>query len=161
MDCSPENKHIGRRSFCTIGLLLVNGLISLTMAVPLIGFMIAPIFKNTHQKFVVLGIVDLLKGSRHKRINYTFEAQDGWVRSNKKRSVYVTDRGHGNFVVLSRSCSHLNCLVRWETSRERFICPCHGGIFDEEGNVLRGPPQRPLERLQTKITNGVLYVKES
>ena len=139
----------------------IGGLISLAMGVPLIGFAISPAFRKTSKKWVDLGIVDLLKSSRYKRINYTFNAKDGWVETHKKRSVYVTDQGDGNFVVYSRACSHLGCLVRWDEGKDQFFCPCHGAIFDKAGNVVAGPPPRPMEKLQVKVEDGVLYVKAS
>ena len=150
-----------RRSFFKVGLLFIGGLISAVTAVPLLGFAVLPALKKTSKKYVVLGIVDLLKGSRYKKVNYTFQSKDGWIQTNKKRSVYVTDRGNGNFVVFSRVCSHLNCLVRWEESKKQFLCPCHGGVFDEEGNVVAGPPPKALEKLPVKVEDGVLYVKET
>ncbi len=149
-----------RRSFLKASLLFIGGLISAVVAVPLFGFAILPALKKAPKKYVVLGIVDLLKGSQYKKVNYTFQSKDGWIQTNKKRSVYVTDAGKGNFVVFSRVCTHLNCLVRWEESKRQFLCPCHGGVFDEEGNVVAGPPPRSLERLSVKVEDGVLYVKE-
>ncbi|MDE0297329.1 MAG: ubiquinol-cytochrome c reductase iron-sulfur subunit [Candidatus Poribacteria bacterium] len=150
-----------RRSFVKASLFFIGGLINTVIAVPLLGFAILPALRNKPRKFVVLGIVDLLKGSRYKKVNYTFQSKDGWVKTNKKRSVYVTDTGNGNFVVFSRVCSHLNCLVRWEESKRQFLCPCHGGVFDEEGDVVEGPPPKALERLPVKVEDGVLYVKET
>ena len=162
MNLQAENlESPKRRSFLKAGLLFISGLISAVIAVPLFGFAILPALKKAPKKYVVLGIVDLLKGSRHKKVNYTFQSKDGWVQTNRKRSVYVTDTGNGNFVVFSRVCSHLNCLVRWEESKRQFLCPCHGGVFDEEGNVVAGPPPQALEKLPVKVEDGVLYVKET
>jgi Rieske Fe-S protein len=33
----------------------------------------------------------------------------------------------------------------------RFRCPCHGGVFDAEGNVVEGPPPRPLDRVEVRV----------
>lgn len=162
MNLQAENlESPKRRSFLKAGLLFISGLISAVIAVPLFGFAILPALKKAPKKYVVLGIVDLLKGSRYRKVNYTFQSKDGWIQTIRKRSVYVTDEGNGNFVVLSRVCSHLNCLVRWEESKQQFLCPCHGGVFDEEGNVVAGPPPRALEKLSVKVEDGVLYVKET
>ncbi len=162
MMSTPEN--VGqpeRRSFLKGGIAFIGSLISFAIGVPLIGFAISPALKKGSKKWVDVGIVDLLKGSRYKKINYTFQSKDGWVEINKKRSVYVTDKGDGDFVVFSRVCTHLNCLVRWNESKGQFLCPCHGGVFDKEGNVVAGPPSRPLERMPLKVEDGVLYVKEA
>ena len=150
-----------RRTFFKAGMAIIGGLISLAMAVPLVGFAISPVFRRTSKRWIDLGIVDLLKGSRYKKINYAFRSKDGWVEEEKKRSVYVTDEGAGNFVVFSRACSHLGCLVRWDAGKDQFFCPCHGAVFDNAGNVVEGPPPRPMEKLPVKVEDGVLYVKES
>lgn len=150
-----------RRTFFKIGMATIGGLMGLAMAIPLVGFAISPVFRKVSKKWVDLGIVDLLKGSRYKKINYTFIAQDGWVETAKRRSVYVTDEGDGNFVVYSRVCSHLGCLVRWDEGKDQFFCPCHGAVFDSTGNVVAGPPPRPMEKLPVRVQDGILYVKES
>lgn len=59
---------------------------------------------------------------------------------------------------LSPVCSHLGCLVIWHRTRERFICPCHSGEYDIEGNVVAGPPPAPLKRLPMEIRGGKVYV---
>ena len=53
------------------------------------------------------------------------------------------------------------CLVRWDEQQESFLCPCHGAVFDKNGIVVAGPPPRPLQKLQTKVEAGILYVKET
>ncbi len=150
-----------RRSFLSVAIAFIGGLISVAMGVPLIGFAISPALKKTGQRWVDLGVVDLLKGSNYKPVKYTFQFKDGWVETTKKRSVYVTDKGNNEFVVFSRVCTHLNCFVRWDESNQQFLCPCHGGVFDKDGKVVAGPPPSPLQKLPTKVENGVLYVKES
>ena len=150
-----------RRTFFKVGMAAIGGLIGLATAVPLVGFAISPAFRQVSKKWVDLGIVDLLKGSRYKKVNYTFSAKDGWIHTEKKRSVYVTDQGDGNFVVYSRVCSHLGCLVRWDEGKDQFFCPCHGAVFDSAGNVVAGPPPRPMDRLPVKVEDGILYVKAS
>ncbi len=34
---------------------------------------------------------------------------------------------------------------------ERFICPCHGGVYDLLGRRVGGPPVRPLDRFYTRV----------
>lgn len=150
----------GRRSFLQIASAFIGGLIGLAAGIPLIGFAISPAWKKEESQWVDLGLVDRLKNSRYKKVNYTFTAKDGWVKATKKRSVYVTDVGDGNWDVFSRTCSHLGCLVRWNESQESFLCPCHGAVFDKNGAVVAGPPPEPLQKLEVKVEAGVLYVRE-
>ncbi len=150
-----------RRSFMQIASACLGGLLSLAAGIPLIGFAISPAWKKGESQWVDLGLVDRLKNSRFKKVNFTFIAKDGWVKATKKRSVYVTDLGNGEWRVFSRTCSHLGCLVRWDENKEAFLCPCHGAVFDKDGAVVEGPPPEPLQKLEVKEEAGVLYVKEA
>ena len=53
---------------------------------------------------------------------------------------------------------HLGCPVRFVDAAERFICPCHGGVYDFRGKVAGGPPVRPLDRFYTRVRSGFLEV---
>lgn len=55
-------------------------------------------------------------------------------------------RRQGRYVAFDGRCTHMGCPVA-PHAEGGFRCPCHGGRFDEEGNVLSGPPQRPLARV--------------
>jgi Rieske Fe-S protein len=74
-----------------------------------------------------------------------------------EEEIYV--RGGTSVVALSARCTHRGCPVRYVEASEFFVCPCHGGVFDAEGEVEGGPPRRPLIRLPTRIVGGDLYVR--
>jgi Rieske Fe-S protein len=46
---------------------------------------------------------------------------------------------------VSARCTHMGCLVAWNTAERSWDCPCHGSRFDPDGNVLQGPAVSPLE----------------
>jgi cytochrome b6-f complex iron-sulfur subunit len=75
----------------------------------------------------------------------------------RKLRAYVARSG-GELFALSPVCTHLGCLVRWNPFDNRFDCPCHGGKYDIRGNVIEGPPPRPLTRLPYRIENGIFYI---
>lgn len=52
---------------------------------------------------------------------------------------------------ISTSCTHLGCKAYWEPDNDRFFCPCHDGVFDINGNVVSGPPPRPLDRYEVEV----------
>jgi menaquinol-cytochrome c reductase iron-sulfur subunit len=77
--------------------------------------------------------------------------QDGWYRERARRTVFVVWDGGQNVHALSATCTHLGCQVRWDAESTRFRCPCHGGVFDAQGQVVEGPPPRPLDRVDARV----------
>ncbi len=60
---------------------------------------------------------------------------------------------YNKFIALSSRCMHLGCPVRFSAPAERFICPCHGGVYDFRGVPTGGPPVRPLDRFYTRLNS--------
>src|SRR5947209_2586192 len=65
---------------------------------------------------------------------------------------------YNHFIALSSRCMHLGCPVRFVAAAARFICPCHGGVYDFRGMVAGGPPVRPLDRFYTRVRNGLVEI---
>jgi cytochrome b6-f complex iron-sulfur subunit len=63
----------------------------------------------------------------------------------------IINRPEKGFIALSRTCTHLGCLVEYHRIKQRMVCPCHAGNFDLEGNVLSGPPPKSLPLIPFKI----------
>jgi Rieske Fe-S protein len=65
--------------------------------------------------------------------------------------------------VLSNSCAHLGCPVRWFPDQQLFLCPCHGGLYDINGGWVGGPPPRGMYRYtEAEVReDGKLYVKHA
>ena len=63
-----------------------------------------------------------------------------------------------DFIALSSVCPHLGCQVHWEGHRSRFFCPCHNAVFDKEGDVVSGPPPRPLDRYEVKVEEDQMFI---
>ncbi len=65
----------------------------------------------------------------------------------------------GRFVAYDRRCTHLLCPVLWDRQADHLVCPCHDGHFNARtGEVLHGPPRRPLPRIEVAVRNGTVYV---
>ena len=71
--------------------------------------------------------------------------------------VMVFDDGT-QLYAFSAVCTHLGCLVHWDGATKRFICPCHHGVYDVEGNVVSGPPPRPLQRIKVTTEGDQVFV---
>ncbi len=65
----------------------------------------------------------------------------------------------GTLRAFSQKCTHLGCVVYWDPSVRRMLCPCHDGAFDARtGDVLAGPPQRPLGRIDVEVrADGMIW----
>ena len=62
------------------------------------------------------------------------------------------------FVAYGQKCSHLQAPVLWKEKEHKFFCPCHRGSFSvETGDVLAGPPERPLPKLKLRVTETTVY----
>lgn len=81
-----------------------------------------------------------------------------WAESLREKGVFVWRPSEEEVVVFSRNCTDLSCPVTWDPGSGWFFCPCHGGIFDEEGTNVAGPPTRPLYRYANRVQNGVLEI---
>jgi Rieske Fe-S protein len=92
-----------------------------------------------------------VKGVRQVFIKY--------IRNDRsiKSKAFLVNTGN-NLFALSPVCTHLGCLVNWNRPKRKFLCPCHGGKYDMEGNVVDGPPPAPLKRLPLKVEKGKVYV---
>ena len=51
------------------------------------------------------------------------------------------------------TCTHQQCTVDYDEGKNIFICPCHGSRYDLEGNVLKGPAEKPLRNLYASLAS--------
>ena len=64
----------------------------------------------------------------------------------------------GELRAFSQKCTHLGCVVFWQSDQDRLFCPCHEGVFDPRtGDPTAGPPDRPLERIEVAVRDGVVW----
>ncbi|HEY3284653.1 MAG TPA: Rieske (2Fe-2S) protein [Armatimonadota bacterium] len=149
-----------RRRFLKSATNALSGLLALGAGVPLAGYLLTPVLRsNGKSEWNPVGQVDEFADGQVTRHRYSTVLQQGWYKTSSQRVVYVKRQGD-QFTVFSAVCTHLGCGVRWEQSQSRFLCPCHNGVFDAEGKVVSGPPPRPLTRLEAKVEDGEVLVKE-
>jgi Rieske Fe-S protein len=75
---------------------------------------------------------------------------DGWHETRKQTVVFIDKEGDG-YRALSATCTHLGCRVAWNADESHFKCPCHGGVFARDGQVVSGPPPEGLHRLPVRV----------
>jgi len=150
-----------RRTLLVRAMAAAGGLVSAAMAIPLARFAAFPLRTQAEEaSWSDVGKV-LEFRSLHEPVERTItvDRTDGWRSYAMENGVYVTPSGQGGLRVLSSTCPHLGCTLRWVSEKERFICPCHGGTFTSGGVHVAGPPLRAMDELESKVENGVLKVR--
>jgi cytochrome b6-f complex iron-sulfur subunit len=76
----------------------------------------------------------------------------------RDKPAMIINRPGKGLIALSKVCTHLGCLVEYEKEKNQLLCPCHAGSYDLEGNVLSGPPPRPLDKLPLRIEGDQIVI---
>mmetsp|Transcript_12861 Transcript_12861/g.26060 ORF Transcript_12861/g.26060 Transcript_12861/m.26060 type:complete len:234 (-) Transcript_12861:129-830(-) len=93
-----------------------------------------------------------------------------WVKNHKPndRELVQGIRGDPTYLIstedgikdfaINAVCTHLGCVVPWVRASNRFICPCHGSQYDENGKVVRGPAPLSLAITHASVGEGKVSV---
>ncbi len=65
--------------------------------------------------------------------------------------VITEDQSIANYGI-NAVCTHLGCVVPWNASEDKFMCPCHGSQYNNEGKVVRGPAPLSLALVHADTT---------
>lgn len=67
-------------------------------------------------------------------------------------------KSNGTLIAISLLCTHACCECNYQTNTATFFCPCHGSIFDQNGNVTQGPASVPLPLIELNVDgNGNVF----
>jgi quinol---cytochrome c reductase iron-sulfur subunit, bacillus type len=153
-----EGETVTRRRFMTGTAHGAGAVAAAAFVLPSIGFAIGPIFKRNVEHWEAVGTVDQFSEDNYTPVIFTLVPDVGdagkttaYVR--KKNPAIDTDPydRDTSYIAISDRCAHLGCPVRWVPASERFLCPCHGGVYDLLGRRVSGPPPRPLDRFYTRV----------
>lgn len=156
-----EGETMTRRNAFIVGGQAVGGLAGLALALPLVGFAVAPILETPEEVWQEVGTTSDFAADTYQAVVITVRSGIGEAG---KTTAYVRagaeDLGEDpeSFIAISTRCVHLGCPVRFYKAAGNFICPCHGGVYDFEGQVIGGPPVRPLDRFQTRTSGDAVEV---
>lgn len=158
-ETSGHGDENGRRRFFTGIIGVVAGTVAALVGLPAIGFLISPGVKKQNQdEWLTLGPVSSLLIGVPTGFPFSRRIADGWVESTETGVAYAITNDGQNVKVFSNVCTHLSCRVNWNPEKRGFFCPCHDGLFGLDGEVLAGPPPRPLDQFETKVENGQISI---
>jgi menaquinol-cytochrome c reductase iron-sulfur subunit len=157
----PKEKEekFNRSDFMKATIAGIGGLIGIAYALPAVAYVIGPALQQNSGDWIQLGSVNKIAMNTPTLFKAVVETQTGWIKTEEEVSAYVLTENGQDFIVMSNVCTHLGCRVRWIEEQSSFFCPCHNGAFSKDGNVTGGPPPRPLDRFESKVEGGILFVK--
>jgi Rieske Fe-S protein len=161
----------------TIGL---GAAIGAVVTLPVLGFLVLPSFTNLEEGDADLGPIDNFPEGEFVIASYLANPNVGEVtrRTAFVRNNGLAESGEPSFTILYSRCVHLGCPVQPngpidEAAKKNvngvelrpvlaqsFGCPCHGGLYDSEGNRRAGPPVRSMDRYTFSIKDGRLVLGE-
>jgi menaquinol-cytochrome c reductase iron-sulfur subunit len=154
---TPE--EISRRRFFRDVSLVVGGCTALALAAPLVGFIFAPLTRREPRVWRALGKVAAFKIGQTVDVRYDDASPEPWSGVTARTAAWLRRESQDGFIAFSVNCTHLGCPVRWLSEAKLFMCPCHGGVFYENGDVAAGPPERPLTRYPVRVVNGEVQIE--
>jgi Rieske Fe-S protein len=149
-----EGETMTRRAMFTGG--------AMAIMLPAIGFALGPVFEEKDFPWQDVGPPGNFVEDNYTPVTFSMVTDVGeagktlaYVRkTNPSMDTDIPDP----FVAISTRCAHLGCPVRWVSPAQRFVCPCHGGVYDARGQVEGGPPVRPLDRFKTRVVSGQVQI---
>jgi quinol---cytochrome c reductase iron-sulfur subunit, bacillus type len=158
-----EGETVTRRRFMTTTGQVAGGVAAAAFLLPALGFAFGPVFEEYNQPWQVVGNTGDFTPDAY--VPRTINLVEG-IGDAGKSTVYVRrynpsvdkEQNPQPYVAISTSCMHLGCPVHYVNAAQRFICPCHGGVYDFVGKVQGGPPVRPLDRFYTQVKGGKVLI---
>lgn len=160
-----EGETVTRRRFMTGTAHTAGAVAAGAFALPALGFALGPVFQSHRAQWEDVGALGDFPPDAYVPKVVTQAEGLGEVG---KTTLYMRKRNpsidtepadqYNQVIAISTRCMHLGCPVRYVPASERFICPCHGGVYDIQGKRTGGPPVRPLDRFYTRIEQGRVQV---
>jgi menaquinol-cytochrome c reductase iron-sulfur subunit len=132
---------------------------SAVVGFPILGFLIAPVFRRQPAVWRDVGSLDKFKVGDTVKVTFDDSSALSWGGPASETAAWLRRDGEQQFTAFSVDCTHLGCPVRWEASAQLFMCPCHGGVYYKDGEVAAGPPPHALQRFPVRILNNSVQVE--
>jgi Rieske Fe-S protein len=154
------DNDLNRRDFIKASLAAIGGVIGAVIGIPSIGYLLSPALQAKEDTdSLSLGPLTNYPIGVPTRFEFTRTKVNGWERTSTNYGLFVLRKSESEVRVFSDICTHLACRVNWHPDIQNYVSPCHDGHFDIEGNVVSGPPPRPLDEYVTRIEGGNLIVQ--
>lgn len=154
---TESSLDISRRKFFTSMIMLLGGMITSVLGWNISRYFISPVWKRVMEGWVEVVSLEALPQGIPTKLNYVQRKTDGWMTVEGMNSVWLL-RENDKIIAFDPKCTHLGCAYRWDEDRGVFVCPCHTATFSKVGQVIEGPPPRPLDRFPAKVKNRTVII---
>ncbi|MFP6563702.1 MAG: Rieske (2Fe-2S) protein [Myxococcota bacterium] len=156
----PSVPPVTRRGFLLKLGVGLNVVAAALIALPLVGYVLSAVVRpRAKQAWIPLGRVDAFPAGQTRLATYRNPFTVPWDGVTANLPCWVRHIDSDRFQVFAINCAHLGCPVRWFPESSLFMCPCHGGVYYEDGTRASGPPPRGLFEYPYKIKNDMLWVR--
>lgn len=135
----------------------ISALMAGAVALPALLSGLSPVFRTRARQWRVVGPLTAFPVGGVQEAAVEPPPELDWPAA-PPQGVYVWRPDETTLVVFSRACTDLGCPVNYDPGSQCYFCPCHGGIFNTDGERLAGPPDRPLFRYDVRVRDGIVEV---
>lgn len=142
----PRLEISGRRRFTQI---LLGGGLTASIAsflYPVLRYLVPPVVADLGGDEVEAAKIGDLKPNGSKIFRF----------GNRPALLLMTPEGE--YRALSAVCTHLSCTVQYRNDLHEIWCACHNGLYDVNGRNISGPPPRPLEAFDVRVSGEEIVV---
>ncbi|MFO1458753.1 MAG: Rieske 2Fe-2S domain-containing protein [Verrucomicrobiota bacterium] len=158
---APVRKISRRKWLMPVGIAL-NAVAGALIALPVVGYLLAPASRKQRREdldWVSLGELTQFPVGETRLATYRNPFVRPWDGDTGDIACWVRRIAADKLQVFAINCAHLGCPVRWFPQSGLFMCPCHGGVYYEDGSRASGPPPRGLFEYSYKLEGGRLWIK--
>jgi Rieske Fe-S protein len=149
---------VSRRTLLSWLTYATGAVASALVAIPFVGYLFGAL-RTQKVAWIPLGAPSDFPLDETRLATFENPLGQPWDGMADRMGVYVRRTSADQFLVFAMNCAHLGCPVTWFPQSGLFMCPCHGGVYYENGELASGPPPRGLFHCVWRIRGGNLEIQ--
>lgn len=172
-DYSIQNltrRILNREAFLAIFTLSFGGIASLVVGIPIIGYVFGPLIEQPPEIWESVRFAngpnqgktikaDSIPVGETEEVVFLARSPQPWAGTTARQGAWLRRTGPSSFQAFAVYCPHLGCPTHWLPQPRIFLCPCHGSVFNSQGQVVGGPAPRSLFTYNVRVKNGRVEMK--
>lgn len=164
-----------RRQFLGIISAGVGAVGAVLVGIPFVSFLMAPLLKEPPEVWQAVRIINTSQDTAGtptstpgevnnfkvgETVEVAFEDSSplAYAGVSAQTAAWLRRESETGFRAFAVNCTHLGCPVQWVPDGQIFLCPCHGGVYYQDGQVAAGPPPKSLPEYQVRVKDGHIEI---